>query len=311
MTKILIGYDGSAGADAILEDLSHAGLPAELDAILMSVADVWLPPDSALLEPGFPEKIPPAVQAARKRARHELEAARALAEGACRRLRDLHPKWRLQAQACGDSPGWALVKKADAERADLVVVGSQGHSALERFFLGSVSQKVAAEANCSVRIARPRLRAKHTSLRLLVALEGSEDSDRAVQAVLARTWPDSTAVRVAAVIDPRLESALAWCESLSPRWFQEQDHGMREGVCRMLEHWSKRLAEAGFQAETVVHEGDPKREILGTALAWEADAVFLGARGLQHGGRLTLGTVVAAVAARAHCTVEIVRTQET
>src|SRR5881628_1725436 len=36
--------------------------------------------------------------------------------------------------------------------------------------------------------------------------------------------------------------------------------------------------------------------------SWEADAIFVGARGRQHGGRLTLGTVAGSIAARAHCT---------
>ena len=39
---------------------------------------------------------------------------------------------------------------------DLIVVGSHGRSALGRFMLGSVSQKVVTEAHCSVRVARGR-----------------------------------------------------------------------------------------------------------------------------------------------------------
>ena len=42
--KILIGYDGSASADAALDDLQQAGLPDECAALVMSVAEVWLPP---------------------------------------------------------------------------------------------------------------------------------------------------------------------------------------------------------------------------------------------------------------------------
>ena len=46
MKKILIAYDGSASADAALEDLRRAGLPDELDATVLSVAEVWLPSDA-------------------------------------------------------------------------------------------------------------------------------------------------------------------------------------------------------------------------------------------------------------------------
>ena len=40
--KILIAYDGSDCANAALTDLRRAGLPKEVEAIVLSVADVWI-----------------------------------------------------------------------------------------------------------------------------------------------------------------------------------------------------------------------------------------------------------------------------
>lgn len=45
---------------------------------------------------------------------------------------------------------------AEEFRADLIMVGSHGHGAIERFLLGSVSQAVALHAKCSVEIIRNR-----------------------------------------------------------------------------------------------------------------------------------------------------------
>ena len=42
--KILIGYDGSDCAESALDDLQRAGLPPEARALILSVAEVWLPP---------------------------------------------------------------------------------------------------------------------------------------------------------------------------------------------------------------------------------------------------------------------------
>ena len=42
--KILIGYDGSACAEAALDDLTRAGLPDSAETHILSVAEVWLPP---------------------------------------------------------------------------------------------------------------------------------------------------------------------------------------------------------------------------------------------------------------------------
>ena len=44
LMKILIGYDGSNCADAALDDLKCAGLTENVEAHVLSVAEVWLPP---------------------------------------------------------------------------------------------------------------------------------------------------------------------------------------------------------------------------------------------------------------------------
>ena len=48
MMRILIGYDGSASADAALSDLRRAGLPREAEALIVAVGDVlMIPPPSS------------------------------------------------------------------------------------------------------------------------------------------------------------------------------------------------------------------------------------------------------------------------
>jgi len=42
--RILIGYDGSDCAEAAVDDLRQAGLPSKAEALVFSVAEVWLPP---------------------------------------------------------------------------------------------------------------------------------------------------------------------------------------------------------------------------------------------------------------------------
>ena len=141
----------------------------------------------------------------------------------------------------------------------------------------------------------------------MVATDGSEDSLAAVRAVAGRVWPEFSEFRVVAVMDARMETAIAWPESVAAQWAREQDSVSGEALVRMLEHFAKILSDAGLAVETQLLKGDPKHELLTQAEAWEADAIFIGARGLHHGGRLALGTMASAVAARAHCSVEIVR----
>lgn len=308
LQRILIAYDGSPGSDTILQDLSCAGIPRKIDVTVVTVADVWLPFDYPSSDPASSGPVPDAAREAHARACAEIESSRATASGACARLKLEHPEWRIQARAFGDSPGWRIVKEAEAFQADLVVLGSHGRSALEKFFLGSVAQKVAAEARCSVRIARPR---KHSDppLRIMVAVDGSSDSQEAVDHIVRREWMSAVEFRVITVIDSKLETGIAWSGVHAARWVKADDRSRNDWAKRPAEHAASSLLPMGRRVETRVLEGDPKQLILREAGAWPADCIFLGARGLHHGNRLFLGSLASAVAARAHCTVEIVRSK--
>lgn len=307
MKRVSIAYDGSPCSEAMLEDLSRAGLPAELDATVVTIADVWLPPDPELSEPAFPDPVSKAVRRAYATARREIESSRTIAEHGCERLKQLFPKWKVRARAFGDSPAWGIVKESTACKAELVVVGSHGRSPLETFFLGSVAQKVVAEAHCSVRISRPRQDLKHSPVKILVAVDGSADSQAAVHAVAMRNWPSTAEFHVVTVVDPKLQTAVAWPSVDAAQWVQPGDRSADEWVCRMTEHSAQHLRDAGLKVEIHVFDGDPNHVLLREAETWPANCIFLGARGLHHGDRLFLGSLASAVAARAHCSVEIVR----
>jgi nucleotide-binding universal stress UspA family protein len=308
MQRLLVADDASPYAETVLQDLSYAGLSAELEVLVVTVADVWLPINTAGPQPVTPPVPPwPAIRKAREQALEAVRSAQAQADGAAERLRTLFPKWNTSGWACADSPAWGILTKAAEWKADLILVGSHGRSALERLFLGSVSQKVVAEAVCSVRIARPRPHPQLNRLRIVTAIDGSPDSLGAVRAVAGRAWPASAEFKLVAVMDPRLETALAWPDIYGADWVLEQDQAVRDAVGRMTEESAGVLRAARLKVDTQILHGDPKQELLRYAQSWEADAIFLGARGRQHGGRLALGTMASAVTARAHCSVEVVR----
>jgi nucleotide-binding universal stress UspA family protein len=52
-------------------------------------------------------------------------------------------------------PGDSIAAAAEAENADLVVVGTRGRSGAERMLLGSVSDHVVRHAECPVLVVRP------------------------------------------------------------------------------------------------------------------------------------------------------------
>jgi len=298
--KILIAYDGSSCAEAALDDLRRAGLPPAAQAVVISVAERRLMPPSGegMVETRFTEAYTGAT-----------EEAEALAGRACARIQTSFPDWAISAEVASGSPARVMIERADEWKSDLIVVGSHGRSALGRFVLGSVSQKVVTEAHCSVRVARCRpdgtgeTGESRTSARLVVGVDGSPGAAAAVRAVAARAWPAGSEARVIAAdfaVPPvtagrSLEPILAWAKGERAR-----SHKMAEAAVR-------ELREAGLAVSSIVKDEDPKRLLCEEAESWGADCIFVGAKGLSRIDRFLLGSVSAAVAARAHCSVEVVR----
>ena len=306
MKTIVIAYDGSEGSEAIFTELQHAGLPPQLDAHVVAVAESWAAPapDPAGWSPM--RSILPAAPSAEAEDAEAMSGAGELAAQGAARLRAAFPTWAVVPVGLVGSVASAIVGCARDVSADVIFIGSHSRSAVGRFFLGSVSQKVVAEAECSVRICRPRP-LSGAAPRLLVAVDGSLPSQAAVRAVAERTWPAGTAAAVVNVIDPPLRPRL---DQFPPEYAAEirRQHQARLDWLEAMGLAAQReLETAGLAAERHSLEGEPKYTLLEWAESWDADCLFIGASGLHHPGSDTLGTVASALAVRAPCSVEIAR----
>ncbi len=79
--------------------------------------------------------------------------------------------------------GHAIVTAAEETEYDLIVVGSKGHSSLDRVFLGSTSDFVATHSSKSVLVVRMPTRAiiPDEKLKITIAYDESEYSENAIQ----------------------------------------------------------------------------------------------------------------------------------
>ena len=310
--KILIGYDGSECADAALDDLTHAGLPATGEMHIMSVAEMWLPPPPPssyeILEEARHVQSPAELQRDFAKTSDAAKEALVFAERARDRIQTKFPNWKVTTDSSCGSPAWELVAKADEWKPDLIVVGSHGRTALGRFVLGSVSQRVLTEARSSVRIARGRVEDGDSPVRIVVGTDGSPASEQALRAVAARKWPARSEVKIVLVDDPLAPEFLGKIIPPLQETLAEDRRQERAWVEKISKQSIEILRTADVKVTCVVKEGDPKRELPKVAEEWGADCVFVGSAGFSNRlERFVLGSVSAAVAARAHCSVEVVR----
>ena len=310
--RILIGYDGSGCAEAALDDLQRAGLPAEAEVLVLSVTEISLPPPPPssyeILEQARAVHVPADIPRVYAKGSPAIQEAQSLSERAVARLRANFPGWKITAGASVGSPAWELVKEADEWKPALIVLGSHGHTALGRFVLGSVSQRVLTEARCSVRVARGRVEEPDTPVRIVVGVDGSPGSKAAVREVASRLWPVKSEARVIAVNDPQSATLIGRIFPSVAKTVEESNQADRQWLETVLTENAELLRPSELKVSTEIREGNPKRALAEAAEEWGADCIFVGSVGFSNRfERFVLGSVSAAVAARAHCSVEVVR----
>jgi len=130
-------------------------------------------------------------------------------------------------------------------------------------------------------------------MRILIATDGMSDAEAAIEWVASRIWPPGTQARLVTAIGPAFSGIEVKEERLMAK--EIQDAAIEE------------LQSAGLEVSVLIQEGDPRRLIIDEAEKWGADCIFVGCSGMKRLERFLLGSVSAAVAARAHCSVEVVR----
>jgi len=147
LDRVVLGVDGSACSEQAAAWLRRFPLPPQCEVRLVTV----VPPMATLSSSHF--LVPSLFEQARAQANQEREEAQ-------ERLESLVASFaaagkRAVAEISSHESTSGLLAVAEEQNADLIVVGSQGQTGIDRFLLGSVSEKVLRHAPCSVLVVRP------------------------------------------------------------------------------------------------------------------------------------------------------------
>jgi len=306
--KLLIAYDGSRDADSAIDDLRASGLPSVGEAQVVSFAEVWLPPPGSLedenVEPDYVESI---LKDCRLRGTRAVAEAEMLAHFAARRVKSALPNWEVTSVASYGSPGWEIVSASENFAADLIIVGAQGHSLLSRLVLGSISQRVLTEAKCSVRVCRGKIDLEGGPRRILIGFDGSRGSW--AEAVAKRNWDEGTEVLLFNVGEQLVPAEIGrFVTPIATAAVEVTEVSVKSLIETSANLAVAKLESAGLATTFRARAGNPKQELTEEAERWNADCIFVGAN--AWGSRLErflVGSTSAAVAARSHCSVEVVR----
>jgi nucleotide-binding universal stress UspA family protein len=278
--RILIAYDGSAGAEQSLRLADSVDWPADSTLRIATVIEPMLLFVGAPMAGGL--EIPPPEVDAEVTAYQEEEVTKA-----ARNLRSAHRT--VEGIVLRGRPATALVEEATRFGANLVMGGSRGRGTISSLLLGSVSAEVVDHAPCPILVSRaPSIN------RVIFATDGSVPS-AAAETVLS-TWPiferlPIDVVSVADVVEP-------WHTGIAPTMYREviEAHARdlaeaRAEHTRIAEETTARLRARGRQAEAAMRTGDAAAEIIAAAAEVAADLVVIGSRGRTGLARVVLGSV--------------------
>lgn len=312
--KVIIGYDGSKSADATLDELRKAGLPDDgVEALILTVAEIWMPPPTNGNGPGEYSSVADSewIEKHQKVKQAALNEAESLSRHALESLKIKFPGWKISSETTVGSPARKILEKAAVFCPHLIVMGAQGKNTISRLFLGSIAGKILSEAKCSVhvaRVGRSESAMSPSPVRIIIGFDGSPGAQAAVEAVIARKWGENCEVLLVTAIDSIVPESIGRFMKSSIIWVEEEIQTERRWIEKIADNALMKLKAAGFRAELCVRNGNPKQILIEEAGKWHADCIFIGANSFTIKAEQSLiGSISAAVAERASCSVEVVR----
>jgi nucleotide-binding universal stress UspA family protein len=146
-------------------------------------------------------------------------------------------------------------------------------------------------------------------MRILLAVDGSVSSDRAVELVAGFKLPAESLVRVVSVQQPYVDVlAMSWAAiGEGPAIAETEEQAEARHHREAIERAERALDRPGLKVEGFLLRGRPASSIVDEAKAMEADLVVVGSRGHGTIATMVLGSTAAEIVDHAPCPVLVAR----
>lgn len=296
--KILVAADGSSHSQEVIDLLGRLKLPEHAQVEVISVLEH---PVVFAGSHGIRDRVTAITE------EQQRKVAEQLVEETKQRLANCSVE--VTAAIRDGNPAEEILKRAEAISADLIVAGSRGLSALDRFLLGSTTERLLKYAHCDVLVSRPVRPSTEATpndkLRIMVAYDGSPSADGAID--------DLTQLPVGSLAEVRLVTVLSLLKSfrmdilqhLSAEWAREKETAEKTALAA-----AAKLEAAGYDHVQVrIEESDDvPHHLIDLAESWPADILMTGANGHSRIERFLLGSVSTRLTRHSPCAVWLTRT---
>ena len=202
----------------------------------------------------------------------------------------------------------AILRVAERDEVDLIVLGSRGLRGVKELFLGSVSSGVLHHADCPVLIIQGENAPGGTEAftNVLLASDGSPCAQRAARVAVELAQKFAISLTVLNAYE-HLSSVCLPGDDGSVVDDMDMDHYAKQWLDYVTQPVSELANEAGISCSYVQEIGRPDQIIVDFANKHAVDLIVLGSRGLGGYTRMFIGSVSNRVVHHANCPVLVVR----
>ncbi len=296
--KVLMTTDGTAETLAALRTASRLLNKKDRQATVLCVAPEFHPPKGKASSKQLRDEY-------RRRVQQEIRQIVKTAQAALR-------EEGVEAETITEfgSPAEVIARLSDGY--DVTVIGATGRREHSSYGLGPVASRIVQHAYGTILAIRGEFSANR--LRVLVGVDGSRASQRAIESLIANFNLDEAEITLMHVKET------PWIQvGLQREWFAYPEDAGNADAARnwnqdlhveaneLIEEARDQFAALPITVVTNIAEGNPGTEMLGEADLVEYDLIVVGATGQSDVKHNLLGSVSTKIAWYAPCSVAVVR----